>query len=351
MIRAAAAAAGAVVAVAVVTVALVPGRIAAQVPVVDVTGPASNPIGDAVATFVVRARNFAAIDLPLRLNLQVSTSPSFDGPLYADTTVNDTVAQITIPRLLPGSGQLYWRAFALTARAGSIPSAITGPRTAPTHLRLVSPNNPAGQSLDTRRPTFTWRSSAVPAGFGAWAYELRIESTATGQAVLIARTNDTVLTVVDDLETNASYRWRVIARYSLTDETVEVASAATFVIRSGDAPVATLLYRPFPNPFPNARASHACIWFDLRIAGAVSLDILDFSGYRVRQIVPRPDVTMPMPPGRYGRPASGSPGGCDERFVWDGTDQRGRTVNPGVYIIQLRADGKVFRERTVFQGR
>jgi len=346
MIRAAAAAA-----VAAVAFALVPGRVAAQAPVVEVIGPASNPIDDAVATFVVRARNFAAIDLPLRFNLQVSTSPAFDGPLFADTTVNDTVAQITIPRLLPGSGQLYWRAFALTARAGSIPSAVTGPRTAPTHLRLVSPNNPAGQSLDTRRPTFTWRSSAVPAGFGSWTYELRIESTANGQTVLTARTTDTALTVVDDLETNASYRWRVIARYSLTDQTVETASAATFVIRPGDAPVATLLYRPFPNPFPNARASHACIWFDLRIAGAVSLDILDFSGHLVRQIVPRPDVTLPLPSGRYGRPASGTPGGCDERFVWDGTDQRGRIVNRGVYIIRLRADGKVFRERAVFQGR
>lgn len=322
----------------------------AQTPVMEIVGPTSNPITDAMPTFTLHARGFPAIDLPIQMRLQVSTTPDFEGALFADTTVNDTLAVVTIPRLLPSSGQLYWRALALTARAGSVPTQIVGPRTTPTHLRLVSPNNPAGQSLDTKQPTFVWRASRVPEGFGRWDYELRIEQTATGLPVLIARTTDTTLTVGTDLESNASYRWRVSALLTSTGDRVEAASAASFVIRSSDAPVATLLYHPFPNPFPNASSSRACIWFDLRVGGNITLDILDLNGHRVRRLVPGPQATNPFAPGRYGRPPTGG-NGCEERFTWDGTDDRGRLVNPGIYIIRLGAEGSAYYERTAFQGR
>jgi hypothetical protein len=125
---------------------------------------------------------------------------------------------------------------------------------------------------------------------------------------------------------------------------------ASFVIRSSDAPVATLLYHPFPNPFPNAQTARACIWFDLRTGGNITLDILDLNGQRVRRLVPGGMAANPFPAGRYGRPPPGGTG-CEDRFTWDGTDERGRTVNPGVYVIRLGADGTAFYERTVFQGR
>ena len=316
---------------------------------VVVTGPQGNPIADGVATFTVAATNFLPEDLPMRLQLQVSTNPAFAGALFADTTVDGPVATITIPRLLPAASQIFWRAFALTARAGSIPSAITGPRTTPlAHLRLVSPNNAAGQSLNTRRPQFVWRSTRVPTEVGSWQYEVRIEETATGRIAFTNNTTDTTFTPPDDLESNKSYRWRVTARLLSTGDEVTVVSLGTFVVLSNDAPLTTVMYDPFPSPFPNAAVSNACIWFDLSDDARITLSVIDLRGLRVKTIF---SSTTAFPKGRHGRPQAGVPSGCDDRFSWDGTDSRNRVVQPGAYIVVLQAGSRVFRKRVVFQPR
>jgi hypothetical protein len=318
-------------------------------PTVVVAGPAGNPLVDGIATFTVSALNFLPADLPLRLQLQVSTNPGFDGPLFADTTVDGPVATIRIPRLLPASAQLFWRAFALTARAGSVPSAITGPRTTPiAHLRLLSPNNAAGQSLNTRRPRFTWNASRIPPEFGAWEFTITIEETATGRTVSTSTTPDTTFTAVSDLESNKSYRWRVTARLPRTGDEFTVASLGTFVVLSEDAPLTTVLFDPFPSPFPYNGVGRACIWFDLSENATISLSVIDLRGLTVKNIF---SGSTTFERGRYGRPQAGVPSGCDDRFSWDGTDSRNRTVQPGVYLIVLRAGSKAFRTRVVFQPR
>jgi hypothetical protein len=321
-------------------------------PSVQVIGPSSNPITDAVGTFTIVATNFAAADLPLRLNLQVASTSSFDGPLFADTIVNGSSATITIPRLLPSTGQLFWRAFALTARAGSVPSPVTGPRAAPVHLVLVSPNKAAGQSLQTRQPTFVWKSSRVPPSLGIWDYELRVEETATGRAVLTVTTTDTTHTAIDGaLESNASYRWRVTARLRAIDDSVTVSSLASFVILSGDAPLTTLLHNPFPSPFPSLNSNSVCIWFDLSVAGSVAVDIIDSRGLTVRRLMPSDALGTSLPAGRYGRPSPDATTGCDERFAWDGTDATGRRAPNGRYLVRLSAGGRVQYKGIVLQRR
>lgn len=328
------------------------GAAAQAIATVTVTGPASNPILNGLATFSIQTANFTAADLPLRLELQVSVTPTFDGPLFADTTVNGPNATITVPRLLPGSGLLYWRAIALTARAGSVPSAITGPRTAPTHLRLLSPNNPAGQSLTTRRPTFVWHASAIPAAFGGWEFELRVEETATGRLVFPATTNDTTITLASDLEANTSYRWRVKARLRATGDSVEVLSAGSFVVLSDASPLTTLMLTPFPTPFPSASSARTCVWFDVRDDGNVKLDVSDVRGLPVKVIVPGPGTSGYLQAGRYGRPFPGATSGCDDRFSWDGTDAAGRAVPEGIYVIRLQVGGRVIGRKLVyFRGR
>jgi len=318
---------------------------------VFVTGPLSNPITDGIGTFSITTSGFAPADLPLRLELQISTTADFSPPLFADTTVNGPSATITIPRLLPGSGELYWRVFALTARAGSVPSAVTGPRVAPTHLRLVSPNNPAGQSIGVRRPMFVWQSSDIPPAYGAWEYELRVDETATGRPRLTVNTVDTSFTVTEDLEANTSYRWSVKARLRSTGDSLTVQSFGSFVILSDESPFATLLHNAFPSPFPLGATTSACVWFDLATGGAVTLDVVDIRGLPVKRLVPGPQVNGTLPAGRYGRPTPGATSGCDDRFAWDGTDQRGRVVPAGVYIIRLRTGGRDFKVRVVFSGR
>lgn len=325
--------------------------LAAQTPTVDVTGPASNPLTVGIASFSVRTSNFALTDLPLRVELQVSTTADFNGALFADTTVNDGNPDIVIPRLLPSSGVVYWRAFALTARGGSIPSAVTGPRAAPTHLQLLAPNNPAGQSLPTRRPTFVWHASTIPFVFGAWTFDVRVEESATGIVRFSGLTTDTTITPANDLETNTSFRWRVIARLTPTGDSLQVQSAATFVLLSDETPLATLLHNPFPSTFPSAAANNVCIWFDLRTPGTVTLDIIDLHGQPVKRLVPGPSMGSALPAGRYGRPSPGATSGCDDRFSWDGTDTRGRRVPPGVYLVRLRADGTQLIKPVNFAGR
>jgi hypothetical protein len=61
--------------------------------------------------------------------------------------------------------------------------------------------------------------------------------------------------------------------------------------------------------------------------------------------------TAAFPKGRWGRPQVGVPSGCDDRFSWDGTDDRNRIVPPGAYMVLLTAGSRVFRKKVVFQGR
>ena len=75
--------------------------------------------------------------------------------------------------------------------------------------------------------------------------------------------------------------------------------------------------RVAPNPFnPRTR-----IDFSLPVAGAVSLDVLDARGRRVRTLVD-------------GDLAAGT-----HEITWDGRDATGSGVGSGVYFVRLRADG------------
>jgi spore coat protein A, manganese oxidase len=79
----------------------------------------------------------------------------------------------------------------------------------------------------------------------------------------------------------------------------------------------TVLMAPLPNPAQKG----SMMRFALRAAGQVDLDLYDVAGHRVRQI-----ASGPFPAGA-------------QTLRWDGTDDRGRTVASGVYLLNLRADG------------
>jgi flagellar hook assembly protein FlgD len=79
----------------------------------------------------------------------------------------------------------------------------------------------------------------------------------------------------------------------------------------------TVLMAPLPNPAQKG----SMMRFALRAAGQIDLDLYDVAGHRVRQI-----ASGPFPAGA-------------QTLRWDGTDDRGRTVASGVYLLNLRADG------------
>jgi hypothetical protein len=89
--------------------------------------------------------------------------------------------------------------------------------------------------------------------------------------------------------------------------------------------------QPMPDPggaqylhpvTPNPSSGQTTIAFDLSEGGAVSLKVYDVLGRAVKTLV---DGNLEGEQ-RY-------------QFVWDGTNDEGRTVDGGVYFIKLRTDG------------
>jgi hypothetical protein len=328
--------------------------LAAQGPlsVAIIAAPAGNPIHEGTPGFTVSASGFDATDLPLQLTVQISTRADFGGTLLADTTVAGvTTTTIVIPRLLPQSITIWWRARVRTARGAISFSNAEGPRTTSPWLVLISPNNLNGSTLATRHPTFLWTSVGIRPPVGPWQYELLITRTSDHVQVPAFRSPfDTVYTSTIELESNTSYRWAVLATAG-TGDTVRVQSFASFVILDPNAPIATILYQGFPNPFPSTRLSTTCIWFDLARQAEVRLDVLDLRGNLVAKILPGRGLGPVFPPGRYGRAAIGSDSGCDDRLTWDGRDAAGRFVPSGVYLIRFSGDGKTTTTKVVWKGR
>jgi hypothetical protein len=91
------------------------------------------------------------------------------------------------------------------------------------------------------------------------------------------------------------------------------------------------------------------VWFDIAQTSDVLLEVLDLRTNLVRRLYPSGGSGSQLSPGRYGRDL-GSTTGCAPEFSWDGTDQRGRRVTPGVYLLRMRAGGRQFVQRIVFRG-
>lgn len=290
---------------------------------------------------------------PLRITLRVAENPLVLAPFLVDTTVitNDTVVTIATRRALPSGGIVYVRAVAEVGVQVGVSDAV-GPRTVPSWVELVSPASPQGDILDTRQPTFQWRSPRVDTGPGPWRYDLEVLS--NGLPVFGASNiPDTVFRVPTALQSNSSYRWRVTARLVESSLRVSRESPGSFVIVDPPLPTATLFYQNFPNPFPSPASFTTCFWFDIALPGAeVSLEILDLRGSPVQTVIPAADGQREFPAGRYGRGIVGSGNNCDNRFIWDGTARDGRPVPPGVYLARFRAgSSKPVIRRILFRGR
>ncbi|MBI5709246.1 MAG: choice-of-anchor D domain-containing protein [Candidatus Eisenbacteria bacterium] len=82
-------------------------------------------------------------------------------------------------------------------------------------------------------------------------------------------------------------------------------------------PTATRLYPPMPNPLIGS----SLVRFDLARAASVRLEVFDLTGRRVTDLASRA-----FEPGRY-------------NLRWDGRDDAGSAVGPGLYFVRLSAAG------------
>jgi hypothetical protein len=314
--------------------------------------PGTRELHSVTPAFTLNAFGFGD-SRPLRVVVQMSRTSDFSSNLLVDSTyfTNDTISTVQITRLLPSETNVFWKARVSAPNGRTAESPVGGPRLVPPWLILVSPNSPAGDIVDTRRPLFTWSSAdAVPA-LGTWRYEFEI-TTGGSSALAATGLTDTTYTPSSDLQTNTSYRWRVRATLGSSGSII-LNSKGTFIVADEPLPTRTLVYQNFPNPFPSSVAFATCFWFDVAEPGArISLDVLDLRGNKVRTIIPGADGQQDFLAGRYGQGTPGAGSNCSNRFVWDGTGYDGRTVAPGVYLLRFQAGlGTPIFRRMLFLGR
>lgn len=282
---------------------------------------------------------------PYTLSMVMSLDAQFTNPFYVKGLAAES-GTFTIDSLLPEHTIVYFRA-RLIDRFSNVVAETNAHYPVRSWLRLI--RQPA--ILNTRNPRFDWSSPAITVPPGLWQYDLTVMFKETGRpAFFRAGLQDTTFQIpaADSLEANASYTWEVHARAQNGPERdqVTVVSSTTFVITSTGAPTFTLFYNNFPNPFGRGQLStRTCFWFDLAHAAKVTLTIYDVRLRLVRHIIPGPIGDGTLAVNTYGRQ-----NGCDDRLTWDGKDDSGRYVPPGVYFAVFDGDRTHSSKKMLFKG-
>jgi hypothetical protein len=278
----------------------------------------------------------------------MSTEAAFQRPFYVSVSPGDA-GSFTTDSLLPEHGTIFLRA-RLTDRFGDVTAEARQQHPVLGWVTLIDPAQQSLVVLPTKKPRFVWSSPPTTLTAGLWEYELSVINKATGTRDFISPlVSDTFYVFSDSLESNASYRWQVRAHATggKGSGEVTVMSAGTVVV--GGDPTFTLLYQNFPNPF--RRGQITCFWFDLARPARVKLTIYDIRLREVRNIIPGALGDGNLPVGVYGRANIDKQTGCDPSVAWDGKDDNGRFVPPGVYIAEFRANGSSSTRKILFNGR
>jgi serine protease AprX len=312
-------------------------------------GPADTLLATVTPTFEWAAEQPTGF-APDTFRLRVATDTAF-ALLVLDTVT--TATAVTLPFGARPGARLFWRVDARSPLGVADSTARRGPFAVPPWATLLTFASPGGSSTRDSTPRLAWHAPAVAAAAGPVRFDVAVypaSGTPAQQVAGASGLTDTTFTVPRPLEHNLPYRWRVVVHIGA--DSALATSAGTFVVLDSAAPVTTLLFQNFPNPFPNAAAGLAatCVWFDIAQGGAVRLEVFDLRGRLVRRIAPGPEVPGTLEPGHYGRPPGDAPGSCDTRFAWDGRDETGAYVRPGVYLYRLVAPGFRDAKRIVFLG-
>jgi hypothetical protein len=278
---------------------------------------------------------------PYTVSLALSLDAQFRNPFYFNALPGET-GTFTLDSLMTEHEVVFFRA-RLSDQFGTVVAEANARHPIRGWVRLVSPLRGPTTIIDsTRKPKFIWTSPPITL---IWSYQVFAFETKTGAPAFTSQPiTDTTFTPAGDLQANTSYRWEVHARAagSAGHGEVRVASAGTFVINSDSAPTVTLLYQNFPNPFGQGmRSDRTSIWFDLAHSSKVRLTIYDIRQRMVRRLVPGLLTDATLPAGVYGR---------DGTVTWDGKDDAGRVVLPGVYVAVFDGDGTRSSIKILFKG-
>ena len=255
---------------------------------------------------------------------------------------------------MPERVTVYFRARLVDA-FGTVVAQATAQHPVRSWLRLISPVHGPTTVVGTASPEFVWDSPPITVPPGLWQYDLSVFNTRTGHRDFFKDgLSETSYTFTEPLEANTSYTWQVHARAvnSTGSGEVRVTSPGTIIIASPGAPIVTLLYQNFPNPFGRGtRSMRTCFWFDLARPSKVKITIYDIRQREVRHILPSASGDETLTIGGYGRENIDTQSGCgDNRLSWDGRDDGGRFVPQGVYLAVFEGDGTRSSVKIVFRG-
>ncbi len=287
---------------------------------------------------------------PYTVQVQLSTASDFHAPFLvrAAPTENGT---FTLDSLLTEHETVYFQA-SLLDRFGDIVANEVQHHPVRSWIRLVSPVGGTNDVIFTRTPAFAWDAPAITFPPGLWTFDVSVINTGTGAAITTTTTELSV-TLPSPLDACTSYSWKVSAHgaNSTGQGVVTVASPGTFVIQTADCPTATIFYQNFPNPFGGAGGpAQTCFWFDLAERSKVRLAIYDIRLHHVRQIIPGAIGDGNLAAGAHGRGSNVTQTGCDPSFQWDGRDDTGRFVPPGVYKAIFDAAGVHVAKTILYKG-
>jgi hypothetical protein len=138
---------------------------------------------------------------------------------------------------------------------------------------------------------------------------------------------------IDDYQVvpGATYSY-VLARVDAQPGLAPLAYGPYGVLAPGDAPDHLFLTTPFPNPGSGSQTLSFGVPMSLGDGVRATLDLYDVRGARVRHLLDRAAT-----PGRY-------------VVSWDGKDDGGRTVAPGMYLASFRAGKTTVNQRVVRLG-
>jgi hypothetical protein len=288
------------------------------------------------------------LGLPVTFLLEFAQDSLFQSVLQRDSVVGTFARRVQRP--LPARSRLFWRVQARSVQGIRLATPPQGPLVVPSWLQLDVLNEPGGSQLADPTPEFRWTSVALPGPAGPFSYELQIFSDRDeGIIQSHGELREERFRIQEPLPFNLPLRWRVIAQ-ARGGGVDTVSSSGPFVVSGADNPPVTLLHQNFPNPFPNRDlgALETRIWFDLAARSTVELNVFDLRGRLVRRLIPAPGCgTVELLPGIYGRGEAGSDDPCI-LLSWDGRDDAGQEVEPGVYLLRLRAGGVVEVRRMVY---
>ncbi|MHB0949028.1 MAG: hypothetical protein ACYC4J_08210 [Gemmatimonadaceae bacterium] len=294
-----------------------------------------------------------SVSRPLTVQLEISEQPTFNRLVYTDQVTGESVT-FRVFRLLRENASFYIRVRVMDGAVRIVSQQVFGPFTTGSRLVLRRPMGTSGVVLFTPFPTFAWSAARIATPPGPWEFDLRVTNVATGKDEVVARgLLDTTFTPVVGLQGNTAYRWSVVARPVNGDpgDATTLVAPSTFVLSTVGAPVATLVYQNFPNPFPTPFSQTTCIWFDLKERTRVQLTIHTLRGERVRTLVPSAALPGELEAGTFGRVGEGPNAGCDYRLEWDGLADDGRELPPGVYLLIFRAGSAETVKKIVYRGR